>query len=152
MRPCAFGLVLLAACTGETHFQNADPDDVQQEGDAQAGITPLELEFPDLEIAVAKSRLIQVVSMGETDLVVQEIRVIDSAGGVFYCAEEEDVLLAPGVEREFSVVATLYEEGLVEGTLRLKTNDPDALSVNIPLQAWTEGYEPSDTGPDDSAS
>ena len=145
--PC---LVLLSACTGETGFHNANPDDDNQDGDAQAGITPSLLEFVDLSLATAKSEYVQVLSSGDANLVIYQIVVNDSAGGVFFCNEEVDLTLAPGLSHEFPVTATLHAEGYVEGTLRIRTNDADATALDFPLHAWTEGYGPSDTGPADS--
>ncbi len=143
-------LALLPACSGETGFHTHDPNNVGEEGDPGAEITPQVLEFADLTLAIAKSRLVQVLSTGEKNLVVYEVSVRDDGGGAFFCEEERDVTVAPGLALEFPVVATLYEDAQVEGSLRIRTNDAEATAFDLPLYAWTEGWA-SDTGPDDTA-
>jgi len=154
MRTPAFAcLPLLAACSSETGFGNNNPGDINQEGNAKADFTPTVeegVEFADLTLGVTRSEILQITSSGENNLVVYEIRIKDSADGAFYTDDEEDVTLAPGIAREFPMTATLLAEGYVEGSVRIKTNDPDALSVEVPLRAWTTGSGPDDTGPDDT--
>jgi len=154
MRTPAFAcLCLLAACSSETGFGNNDPGDINQDGNAKADFVPPVsegVEFADLTAGITQSELLQITSSGETNLVIYEIRIKDSADGTFYTDEEEDVTLAPGIAREFPMTATLMEKGYVEGSVRVKTNDADALTVDVPLRAWTAGFGPSDTGADDT--
>jgi hypothetical protein len=144
-------LVLLAGCKAETGFSNQDPGSGTEEGNGQLEYTPEVVEYPDLDVAVTHSEMLKLTSVGEDNLVVYEVRILDSAEGVFYTEEVEDVTLAPGISREFPVSATLQAEGYVVGTVRIQCNDPDLVpEFEVPLHAWSAGYAPDDTGFDDT--
>ena len=141
----------LVACGGDTGFSGTPNDNNEVEGNGKLEITPTTLEFPDLVIGIASSQPVKVTSVGDNTLKLYTVDLADSGGGVFYLEEESSLSLAPGTEREFTVVATAEEEGLFVGEMRLKTNDVDNLDLRITATAWTPGYAPdgSDSGTSD---
>jgi hypothetical protein len=138
------------ACAAETSFQNTDDGGDHNEGNGKVEWLPAELVFTDLQQAITVSQMLKLTSVGDNNLVVYEVRVLSSGGGVFYMGEDDigDITLAPGTSREFPVTATMDEwvEEVV-GSVRVKTNDPDAISFEIPCTATpTADWGAPDTG------
>jgi hypothetical protein len=141
----------LIACGGDTGFSGTPDENTTVEGNGKMEITPATLDFPDLEIGIASSQPLKVKSVGDNTLKLYTVDLSDSGGGVFYLEEESSISLAPGTEREFTIVATASEEGLFVGEMRIKTNDTDYLDLRVPATAWTPGYGPGgDTGGGDT--
>ncbi len=139
MRPTSFitmlGL-LLSACAAETSFQNTNDEGEFEQGNGELSHTPEVVEFAELQEAVTTSAMLKISSVGENNLVIYEIRILDSGGGVFYMEEAEDVSLAPGTSREFPVTATMTDWAAeATGTVRVKTNDPEAIALEIGCSA-----------------
>jgi hypothetical protein len=149
-------IMLLGACNAETNFQNTNQGGEQHEGQGGLEWFPEAVEISGLQQGITGSATLQLNSVGENNLLIYEVRVLDSGGGVFYMGDDdayEDRELAPGTSLEIPVTATMDEWAeVVEGTLRVKTNDPDAISLEIPAYAypatdWAGGGD--DTGGDD---
>lgn len=146
---------LLGACNAETNFQNTNDGGDFEEGNGALEWYPLEVDITDLQPGITGSAMLQLNSVGENKLVIYEVRVLDSGGGVFFMGDDdeyEDRELATGTSLEIPVTATMDEwAAVVEGTIRVKTNDPEAISLEIPCRAypaedWDSGVD--DTGDD----
>ncbi len=150
---------VLCACNAETNFQNTNDGGDFEEGQGGLEWFPTEVEVSDLQQGITGSTTLQLNSVGENNLHIYEVRVLDSGGGVFYMGDDdeyEDKVLAPGTSLEIPITATMDEWAtVVEGTIRVKTNDPEAISLEIPAYAypaddWTGGGG-DDTGDDTGA-
>ena len=146
-------LVLLGACNAETNFRNTNDGGDFEEGNGALEWFPLEVEISDLQQGITSSATLQLNSVGENNLQIYEVRVYDSGGGVFYMGDDdeyEDKVLAPGTSLEVPITATMDDwAAVVEGTIRVKTNDPDAISLLIPAFAYPAedwGTPGDDTG------
>ena len=145
--------VLLGACNAETNFQNTNDGGDFEEGQGGLEWFPTEIVVDDLQQGITGSATLQLNSVGDNNLQIYEVRVLDSGGGVFYMGDDdeyEDKILAPGTSLEIPITATLDDWAeVVEGSVRVKTNDPDAISLEIPAFAypavdWDD--VPDDTG------
>ena len=146
---------LLGACSAETNFQNTNDGGDFEEGNGLLEWYPLEVSVTDLQQGITGSTTLQLSSVGEDNLHIYEVRVLNSGGGVFYMGDDdeyEDKVLAPGTSLEVPVTATMDDwAAVVEGTIRVKTNDPDAIALEIPAYAYpAEDWEGTgdDTGLD----
>ncbi|MFH1464156.1 MAG: hypothetical protein ABIO70_07205 [Pseudomonadota bacterium] len=143
-------LALLCACQAETSFQNTDDggDDVQGKGELEW--LPEALEFLDLQPAITVSQMLKLTSVGENNLVIDEVRIVNSGGGVFYMGDDdfETIELAPGTSREFAVTATMDEwVEVAEGLIRVDSNDSDyAPHLEIACAAYPAADWGADTG------
>ena len=144
--------VLLGACTAETGFSNTNDGGDFEEGQGALEWFPTEIVVDDLQQGITGSATLQLNSVGDNKLVIYEVRVLDSGGGVFYMGDDdeyEDRELATGTSLEIPITATLDEwAAVVEGSVRVKTNDPDALALEIPAFAYPA--DDWDDAPDDT--
>jgi hypothetical protein len=100
-----------------------------------AEIFPTELLFEGCEPDISYSDPFKITNVGENTLSVYQISVIEG-GLVFYVEDIDDFALEPKEHREFNVVATLTAPmAPTDGTLRIKTSDPDAVDFQMPLHA-----------------
>lgn len=146
----AIALLTLAACGDtETGFQQGTDNNATEEGGGVLEFFPTELVWTDLEVGVTASQYAKITSVGTEPLSVYEIGVVSSADGQFTVEDIESFDLQPDGEREFTVQCTLTAEALVEGELRVRSNDADQTDLRISLTATPVGYtEPEDTGGD----
>ncbi len=134
-------------CAQETELSNTDDGGDQQVGNGLMEFSPEQIEFKDLEQGITRSVNLTIYSKGENALMVYEVRILNSGEGVFYVEEKEDLSLAPDTEAEFPVTASMSDWAkAVEGSLRVKTNDPDALTVEIPLIGYPAADFYGETG------
>ena len=140
-------LMLVVGCTSNTSFSHQTPDVPVVEGNGEMEYSPLELVWTDLEVGTTISQELVLTSVGELNLSVYEVRVTDTGNGTFYTEELEDRLLATGSSLSVLVVATLKNERMAEGTLRIQSNDADLLDLEVPLIAYPLGFE-QDSGAD----
>ncbi len=151
-------VVLLGGCNAETGFTNTNDGGDFEEGQGGLEWYPLEIEIRDLQQGITSSTTLQLNSVGENNLQIYEVRVLNSGGGVFYMGDDdeyEDKVLAPGTSLEVPITATMDDwAAVVEGTIRVKTNDPEAIALEIPAYAYpaedwegTGGDDTGDTGP-----
>lgn len=147
MRTYVWTALFAAACGGDAGFSSDDNDPSTEEGTGTAEFLPTELNFPDCEPGIANGQFFKITNVGENTLSVYEISVIEG-GLTFYTEEVDEFALEPKEDREFTVVATLTAPmAPADGTLRIKTSDPDAIDFQMPLHAEPA---PKDTGSDDS--
>ena len=149
MRTYGWTILFAAACGGgDNSFSNGGNDPNTEVGTGVADFYPTELDFPDCEPDIANGQAFKITNVGENTLSVYEISVVEG-GLVFYVEDVDEFALEPKDDREFTVVATLTAPmAPADGTLRIKTSDPDATDFQMPLHAEPA---PKDTGkPDDS--
>jgi len=141
-------VMALLACQQDTYLNTTTTDvtDVQGAGDVEISAT--ELVWTDLNIGEVTGQTLYIHSIGELNLVLYEARLISTGNGAFYIEETEDKVIAPGVSYELLVVANVDNDNVRQGTLRLKTNDIDALEMLIELTASTGIDDADDTGTD----
>jgi hypothetical protein len=136
-------LFILAGCTGDTGFTGGNDPGENQEGNGRITLSDKALEFDGLQVEYASTKYLRIESAGDNDLVIYRVRILDSGGNVFFTEGVEDLTLAPKESNELPVVATLHEALAAKGSLRVESNDPDALTIEVPLLA---NPAPVDTG------
>lgn len=137
---------LVLGCKPDHGFSPSDGDVDNVEGNGAIELSPESIVFTDMEVGATYSDYLKATSTGENNLEIEEIRILNSGGGVFYMEEKEDLVLAPGTSKEFTITATLAEATLAEGSLRIKSNDLDMPVIEYALQAVPLGGDPQDTG------
>lgn len=157
------GLISIIAaigCGGETNFSNNSDDGASEQGVAQMVYSHESMIFTDLnwEDGISSGQAFTITNVGTNDLSVTTIDIADSGDGVFYVQGEDDLILAPELEREFTVVATLDVNAPAYGEMRIKSNYSEARDLRIPLCAFPAGYKgdmtcaADDTGAGDTGS
>jgi hypothetical protein len=142
MRTFVWTALFAAACGGDNGFSTDENDPNTEVGTGVADFYPTELDFQDCEQDISYSLPFQIKNVGENTLTVYEISVIEG-GLVFYVEDVDEFGLEPKESREFNVVATLTAPMTpTDGTLRIKTSDPEAVDFQMPLHA--------DPAPEDS--
>lgn len=143
-------LLALAGCSStQTTLTNTGKDQAYASGSGKLEIDKTEIVIADIEGTYSKSESFTVTSVGDANLILDEIRIVANPDEVFFFDEVEDVELANGQSVSYTVVAHYdVEPGFPsEGQLRLRTNDPDNAALILPLYAYPEGYvAPEDTG------
>ena len=148
-------LIGLSACTGaETEFSQRADNTVPESGVASLELSVDELVIDEInyEELISKSINFSVTNVGDNTLQLYLVGLADSGDGVFYIEEETDLVLSPGISREFSVVATLSEFVSAEGSVRVKSNDSAYLDHRLPVFAYPTGWQDKDDGEDTGAS
>lgn len=145
-------LSLMLACAGEQQFSNNNVDGGSEQGVADMTYSPAEMTFTDLnwEDGVSQSAEFVITNNGDGNLQLSVVDISDSGGGAFYTTEETSLILQPGSDRSFTVVATLYEFTDAVGELRVKSNDADYLDLRVPLYASPIGWTGDTSGGDDT--
>ena len=135
MRAFGWTALFAAACGGDNGFSSGGNDPSTEEGVGTAEFLPTEMTFEDCEPDISYSQPFKITNVGENTLSVYEISVIEG-GLVFYVEDIDEFSLEPKEDREFNVVAMLSPPMKpADGTLRIKTSDPDAVDFQMPLHA-----------------
>lgn len=133
---------LLGCSGGESNFSNNNEQGTAEQGTGILAYSHETMLFTDLDwkqgISVGDDFLVS--NAGDNNLEIYTLDIANSGGGAFFVQEEDNLILAPGNERSFTVVATLYENEPAFGELRVKTNDADARDLRIPLCAYPVDY------------
>lgn len=145
--------LLLLACGSNATGLSAPPD--EQEGvvgTATLSLSATEILILDAQVGYSKNGAVTATSAGDADLKVYEVNLLDNAEQIFYFEEpESQLVIAPGQSLEWRVVATLPREEPAFASLRIRTSDPDASEIRLPVSAYPVGQEPpDDTGGQDS--
>ncbi len=147
-----FLLSILVACGGDSSFTGRSKVPDAPDGDAVLQLEPAEVTIEDIDPLYAKSGTVTLTSIGTGDLLVYEARMVENPDGVFFFETVEtsdDMSIAVGASVTWYVTATLQEPTAVDGTLRIRTNDPAATNVLVPVHARPLGWvDPGDTGGD----
>lgn len=146
-------LWLLACAGNDTNFNGkADEPDLVS-GTAVAEVDPLEVFLTDIDPAYSKGGPVTVTSAGDADLRIYGAQMVDNPDGVFFFEPVGELVLAPGNQVSWTVVATLPGPVAYDGVLRIRTNDPTRTNLTVPVHARPVGWvEPEDTGANDTAS
>ncbi len=150
--------LLLAGCNnGDTGFTNKDGTPTPVSGEAVMEVSATELAWVDMEIGQTYSQQFTISSVGEVDLQVDEARIL-VGGDVFYLPEvwKSDQIIAKGDSVTMTLTASLSEDEMREGSMRIKSNDATTVEMMVPLTAtplgWSGGGDSgaSDSGTSDS--
>jgi hypothetical protein len=141
-------LSLLVGCSPQDTGLSNGPDDQElATGTGKMELDVTEIVISDIMLGYSKSAQFTVTSTGDANLQIYEIRIVADESDVFFFEEVEDIEFAPGQGDTFTVVADLDVAAAADGSLRLRTSDPDNATVTLPLHAYPEGYvPPEDTG------
>ncbi|MFZ5479836.1 MAG: hypothetical protein ACOZNI_23935 [Myxococcota bacterium] len=139
----------LIACATDTGVGTTPQDQEVVDGSGGIEVSPAELLIEDCDVGYAKSGSLTVTSTGDANLLIYTAGIV-SGGSVFYTTADEDLEgaeLAPGQTAPITIAATLPTDEPAEGVLRLHTNDPENIDLDVVLTAWPVGYvPPEDTG------
>jgi hypothetical protein len=143
-------LPLLVACGGDASFVGRTKVPDAPDGDAVLQLEPAEVFIEEIDPLYAKSGTLTLTSTGTADLLVYEARMVENPDGVFYFETVEtndDMAIPAGATVTWYVTATLSGPVAADGTLRIRTNDPAATNVLVPVHARPVGWvDPGDTG------
>lgn len=148
-----FLAALLVGCvpTDTSLTSGGDTNDIPV-GTGRMTLSVQEVVITDIQVGYSKSGPFTIESVGDANLQIYQIRIVADADDVFYFDEVEEVdevELAPGQSVDYTVNADLSVAEPSVGELRLRTSDPDAAALILPLAAYPEGYVfPEDTGAD----
>lgn len=138
-------LLSLLACSGTDTVVGAGGNEISTvPEDAAAQLSAISFEWTDVALGYSNSQELTVGSVGEGALQIYEIKLVTNVQSAFYFDEVEDISLEPGQSAPYPIVINLDADWDVstyaEGTLRVKTNDVDCVSVMIPLVGYPEGF------------
>ncbi len=145
----AAGLLPLIGCDAETGFSKSADQPVTESGAGDIAVEPLEILIEDIdwEGGVAKGQVVRISNEGDNNLRVHNVALSNNGGGALYLEELDELNLAPGGYREFSIIATLTTFEPVESALLVQSGDFDESNLTIPILAVPSGYQfPEDTG------
>jgi hypothetical protein len=146
-------LTFLVGCSPQdTGLTNGNNDNDIVTGTGRMTLSVPEIVIEHIELGYSKSASFTIESVGDGNLLIYEIRIVADADDVFFFDEVENAELAPGQTSEpYSVNADLTVDAPSYGELRLRTSDPDAAALILPLHAYPDGYvPPEDTDTEDT--
>ena len=129
---------LLLACSAETGFSSQSRDAVASSGDAVALVEPASLSFDEAQVDVLYAQELSVSSLGADTLLIYSLQIIDDYTESFEIGNgegDETVSVEPEDSYSFLVHLTLAEAKTATASLILQTNDPDQLTIEVPLTA-----------------
>jgi hypothetical protein len=131
-----------SGCQGETGFSKAPDPPLVEEGQGEISVEPAEVRIEDIdwENDLPKGQVVRIANDGDNTLRVHDVALTSNAGGALYLEEVGELSLGPGVEVEFSIIATLTTFEHVESTLRIQSGDVDEANLSIPVIAIPVGY------------
>ncbi len=137
-------LLTLLACGNDTSVGAGGNQISTVPEDASAQFSAGSFEWASVVVGFSNSQPLTIGSIGEGALLIYEIKLVTNPQSAFYFDEVEDIQLEPGQEATYSIVVNL-DAGwdlatYAEGTLRVKTNDVECVSVLVPLLAYPEGF------------
>ena len=137
-------------CEGETGFSKAPDPPIIEEGQGEISVEPAEIRIEDIdwEGGLPKGQVVRIANVGDNTLRVHDVALTSNAEGALYLEEVGALSLAPGVDVEFSIIATLTTFAHVESTLRIQSGDVDEANLSIPVLAIPSGYELPEAGDD----
>ena len=124
------------------HSADLDPEAVgiTLEGEGLAPIASFSphprvgMDFGSVELGKSVERPLTVLNLGRSNLRIEGLHI---SGQSFTASWEEspDTSVAAGAQVQLGIAFNPYREGSSSAILTLRTNDPDQLSVEIPLSA-----------------
>lgn len=144
------------ACETTTGFSDGKNDIVAPTDSAMAVSTD-RIIIDQVDPGFTRSATFDVSSTGTDNLSIYEAKLVGNPDGVFTFEERVNTDIVAGESQTWAVAATLPEPRMVEGALRIESNDPTTPTFFITLCAVTTGFAEScplvdddDTGGDDS--
>lgn len=126
-------LALLACGQPDVNLGSNTDDNTGLTGSAVAEITPAELVWTDADVGFSSVLDLTITSVGDGDLEVYEIALMNDTTGTYVFDRVRDETIAPGEAKTWPVTCDLEEAITAEANLRVRTNDPDATEVSVPL-------------------
>jgi hypothetical protein len=145
-------LAALIACQSSTGFSSNPNENEGVEGTPILTLSAQELLILDAEVGFSRSGELTGTNTGDGNLKIYEVSVLDDAAQVMYFEEPDQTLtLAPTQSLTWRVVATLETAEPASATLRIRTSDPAANDLRIPIDVYPVGQAPpDDTGGSDT--
>lgn len=132
-------LLLLAACQSETGFGDGS-NVVAPTTDSAMAVSTDRVIIDLIDPGFTKSATFDVTSTGKDNLSIYEAKIVGNPGGVYTFKERIDNDIPPGDTQTWAVAATLQEASMVEGALRIESNDPTTPTFFLTLCAVTKDY------------
>jgi hypothetical protein len=146
-------LAALQGCAATTGFSSTPEENEGVQGNAVLALSDDALVILDAQVGYSRDGSLTATSAGDGNLLVYEVALLDNTEQIFYFEEPESTLtVAPGQALTWRVVATLEREEPAFATLRVRTNDPAANDLRVPVSVYPSGQEPpedSGAGPAD---
>lgn len=132
-------LLLLAACETDTGFGDGSNTIVAATDSAMAVSTD-RIIIDLVDPGFTKSATFDVSSTGTDNLSIYEAKMVGNPDGVFTFEERVNNDIPPGETQTWAVAATLPEPAMVEGALRIESNDPTTPTFFLTICAVTTDY------------
>jgi hypothetical protein len=151
----ALGIFLVGCNNGDTGFTKEEKNPTPVSGDAIMEVSATSVAWTDMEVGQTYSKEFTITSVGEIDLQIDEARIL-VGGDVFYLPEvwKNDQILPKDDSVTMTLTASLSEDELREGSMRIKSNDSTTVELIVPLTAspvgWSGGGEDTGQGTTDS--
>ncbi len=125
----------------------SDDDDATPDRQPALEIEPASFGFGDRAIGCSADVLVRVANVGDAELLVYELELVEPAGGgeLSLLDSPGAAVLQPGEVLELTVVHAPMDLEADSATLRVLSNDPQAPEQNAP---FTGGGLPGETGAD----
>ena len=94
--------------------------------------SPDALDFGRVALTTSSTLYVNVTNQGNQELVISELTFTDSQ---FSSPESGGFTLAAGSSRQVSIIFTPTQKGTLAKQMSIKSNDPDAPNLNIPINA-----------------
>lgn len=131
-------LFTVVGCTEyEVKETNNGPDDLVEDGEPDIDVTPMEINFGDLEVGQSAelTQVVTIANVGTEDLHIRSVQISD-LGAPFSIGAVGTVLLpTPGdggtSSTEFTVTFTPETAGPIDVRVRIESDDPDEPVVEV---------------------
>lgn len=127
------GLLAAGCAPQDTGFGTGTDDPVGQTGDPIAEITPAELVWTDVDVGYSFVEELTITNVGDGDLAIYEIAILTDPSEAFLLDTAANITLEPAAQQSWQVTCDLATDAVAEGTLRVRTNDPAATEVVVPM-------------------
>lgn len=125
---------LLAGCGGsETGIDAKDGTNPAPTGDPVAEISPTEIVWDAAPVGYSVSETLSITNTGDGVLEVYEISLLNDTTDTFVFDNVADVELDPGLGDSWEVTCDLEQDSPATAALRIRTNDPKQVEVQVPL-------------------
>jgi hypothetical protein len=142
-------MFLTMACDSSTGLRVPKDSGPEVLGTVVLQLSAESLDIYDATVGVGRSGTVVATSAGDADLQLYEVKIVDDPGDQFFMQEFDDtVALGPAETLDLTIVATLAAEEPATCRIRVRSDDPNATEVFIPVNAWPLGWDTSDSGGD----
>jgi len=145
-------LIFVVACDQEAGFSDGGTK-TQKITEGAMTVSPERVIISAVDLGFTKSESFTVSSVGKDALSVYDAATVANPGGVFLFEERVDDDIPTGESQTWSVAVSLEEAGMVEGAIRIESNDPTYPTFFVTVCAVTKDWAeacpaeaPGDTG------